>query len=106
MWFFEHVGADTWKGSLFSLRKGGRLVTCGSTTGIAAETNLFQLFQQQLRIYGSFGCSLRNMREVLDKLARRTVHPVIDSVIPLERVSDGLKRMEGRDVFGKLIVTL
>lgn len=103
---FEHVGADTWKGSLFSLRKGGRLVTCGSTTGLTAETNLFQLFQQQLRIYGSFGCSMRNIRAVLDKLADGTVHPVIDSVIPMDNVADGLARMEGRDVFGKLMVTL
>ncbi len=103
---FEHVGADTWAGSLFSLRKGGRLVTCGSTTGLTAEINLFQLFQQQLRIFGSFGCSMNNIRTVLDKLARGTVHPVIDSVMSIEDIGVGLKRLEDRDVFGKIIVTL
>lgn len=103
---FEHVGADTWSGSLFSLRKGGRLVTCGSTTGLSAEVNLFQLFQQQLRIFGSFGCSMNNIRTVLDKLASGSVHPIIDSEISIEDIGAGLKRLEERDVFGKIMVTL
>ena len=46
---FEHVGPTTWAGSLLSMKRGGRLVTCGSTTGILAETNLHMLFQQQLK---------------------------------------------------------
>src|SRR5258706_10224388 len=62
---FEHVGPDTWAGSLLALKRGGRLVTCGSTSGITAETNLFQVFQQQLRIIGSFGASFRNIAEGL-----------------------------------------
>lgn len=103
---FEHVGADTWAGSMLCLRKGGRLVTCGSTTGLTAEINLFQLFQQQLRLFGSFGCSKRNVRDALDKLASGTVRPVIDEVISIEDVGTGLKRLESRDVFGKFMVTL
>jgi alcohol dehydrogenase len=102
---FEHVGADTWAGSMFSLRKGGRLVTCGSTTGMSAEINLFQLFQQQLKVFGSFGCSMRNISTVLDKLAEGAVHPVIDTLIPMEDIGAGLKRLEDRQVFGKLLVT-
>jgi hypothetical protein len=58
---FEHVGVDTWEGSMFSLKIGGRLVTCGSTSGVMAEINLFQLFQRQLRLIGSFGCAMRNI---------------------------------------------
>ncbi len=103
---FEHVGADTWAGSMFCLRKGGRLVTCGSTTGLTAEINLFQLFQQQLRLFGSFGCSMQNVRDALNKLASGTVQPVIDEVISIEDVGMGLKRLESRDVFGKFMVTL
>lgn len=103
---FEHVGTDTWAGSMFSLRKGGRLVTCGSTTGGTAEINLHQLFQQQLRIFGSFGCSIRNIQESLKKLAQGTVRPVIDTVIPIEDIGTGLRRLEDRDVFGKFLVTL
>ncbi len=103
---FEHVGADTWAGSLLCLRKGGRLVTCGSTTGVSAETNLFQLFQQQLRLIGSFGCSMRNIADVLDKLAQGTMRPVIDTLLPLDDLETGLKRLRDRQVFGKFVLTL
>src|SRR3954463_9479770 len=65
---FEHVGAETWNGSLLCLKRGGRLVTCGSTSGVSATINLMQLFQQQYRIIGSFGCTMRNIRESLDKM--------------------------------------
>ena len=103
---FEHVGVDTFEGSMFSLKIGGRLVTCGSTTGIKAEINLFQLFQRQLRLIGSFGCTMRNIANALDKLAAGTVKPVIDLEIPMEKIGEGLERLENRQVFGKIIVTL
>ncbi len=60
---FEHVGPDTFNGSLLCLKRGGRLVTCGSTSGQSINFNLFQLFLQQYRIIGSFGASIRNIRE-------------------------------------------
>jgi len=103
---FEHVGADTWPGSMFSLKRGGRLVTCGSTTGLQTKMNLFTLFQQQLRIFGSFGCTLANMRAVMEKMARGDVNPVIDSTLMLKDIKIGLERLESRDVFGKIVVTL
>lgn len=102
---FEHVGADTWAGSMLSLKKGGRLVTCGSTTGVKAEINLFNLFQQQLHVMGSFGCSLRNIRDVLDKMARGVVKPVVDSTVTIHEIEAALKRLESRQVFGKIMVT-
>jgi len=103
---FEHVGVDTWEGSMFSLKKGGRLVTCGSTTGIKAEINLFHLFQRQLRIFGSFGCNIPNVASALDKMGRGIVKPVIDLQIPLDEIGKGLERLENRQVFGKIVVTL
>lgn len=103
---FEHVGVDTWQGSMFSMKAGGRLVTCGSTTGIKAEINLFHLFQRQLRLIGSFGCRMQNMRDSLDKLASGSVRPVIDLEIPMEEIEKGLERLENRQVFGKIIVTI
>jgi alcohol dehydrogenase len=103
---FEHVGADTWAGSLLSLRRGGRLVTCGSTTGITAQTNLFMLYQQQLKIFGSFGCTIADMRTAMEKLAAGQVRPVIDSVVGMEDVVPALERLEGRNVFGKVMVRL
>jgi NADPH:quinone reductase-like Zn-dependent oxidoreductase len=102
---FEHVGPATWAGSLLSLRMGGRLVTCGSTSGVSAEANLTMLFQRQLRITGSFGSRIANSAEALAKMAAG-LRPVLDTVLPLERFADGLARLEGRRVFGKIVVTL
>ncbi len=100
---FEHTGADTWNGSLLSLKRGGRLVTCGSTSGVSTTLNLMQLFQQQYRIFGSFGCSMRNIEQSLEKMAQG-IRPVIDTVFPLAEFEKGLDRLESRKVFGKIIV--
>ncbi|GJE28965.1 zinc-binding dehydrogenase [Methylobacterium organophilum] len=102
---FEHVGAETWNGSLLCLKRGGRLVTCGSTSGVSATINLMQLFQQQYRITGSFGCRLANIRESLAKMAEG-ITPVVDTVLPLADFATGLERLESRKVFGKILVTL
>jgi NADPH:quinone reductase-like Zn-dependent oxidoreductase len=101
---FEHVGPDTFNGSLLCLKRGGRLVTCGSTSGQSTTFNLFQLFLQQYRIIGSFGASMRNIRESLAKMAGGLL-PVIDMEVPLVDFQRGLERLESRQVFGKIIVT-
>ena len=101
---FEHVGPDTFNGSLLCLKRGGRLVTCGSTSGQSTQINLFQLYLQQYRIIGSFGCTIRNVHESLAKMAAGLT-PVIDAEVPLGDFESGLARLEGRKVFGKIIVT-
>ena len=101
---FEHVGKDTWQGSMFSLRRGGRLVTCGSTSGVSADTNLMMLFQQQLRLIGSFGCRMSNMVDVMEKMAKGVVKPVVDTEIEFGDLAPALERMESRQVFGKIIM--
>jgi NADPH:quinone reductase-like Zn-dependent oxidoreductase len=102
---FEHVGADTWQGSLLVLKRGGRLVTCGATSGPSATLNLMQLFQQQYRIIGSFGSPISALSRALDRIASG-VTPVIDTIYPLDEFRDGVKRLEQRDVFGKILVEL
>ncbi|WP_295814346.1 zinc-binding dehydrogenase [uncultured Nitratireductor sp.] len=101
---FEHVGADTWAGSLLSMKRGGRLVTCGSTSGVSTNMNLMQLFQQQLKIFGSFGCRMENMANAMQKMAGGLVSPVVDTEVGFEQIDKALARMEGRDVFGKIIL--
>src|ERR1700704_1901588 len=100
---FEHVGAETFNGSLLCLKRGGRLVTCGSTSGPTVTLNLMQLFQQQYRIIGSFGATMRNIAESLAKMADG-MHPVIDTEVALEDIEKGLARLESRQVFGKIVV--
>ena len=101
---FEHVGGEGFNGSLLCLKKGGRLVTCGATAGPVIQFNLMQLFQQQYKILGSFGASMRNIRDGLAKMANGLL-PVIDTEVGLEDLERGLERLEGRQVFGKVIVS-
>ncbi len=103
---FEHVGKDTWAGSMLCLKRGGRLVTCGSTSGVSTEMNLMMLFQQQLKLLGSFGCRMENMANAMQKMARGIVHPVIDTEVTFEDIDVALKRMEGRQIFGKIILKM
>jgi alcohol dehydrogenase len=100
---FEHVGGEGFNGSLLCLKRGGRLVTCGSTAGPTVTLNLMQLFQQQYRIVGSFGASMRNIRDSLAKMAQGLL-PVIDTEVPLAELERGLARLESRQVFGKVVV--
>jgi alcohol dehydrogenase len=100
---FEHVGGEGFNGSLLCLKRGGRLVTCGSTAGPTVTINLMQLFQQQYKIFGSFGCSMRNIRDSLSKIAAG-MSPIIDTEVPLAEFERGLARLESRQVFGKVIV--
>ncbi|MEC9343276.1 MAG: zinc-binding dehydrogenase, partial [Pseudomonadota bacterium] len=101
---FEHVGKDTWPGSMLSMRPGGRLVTCGSTSGVSAETNLMLLFQRQLRRIGSFGCRMSNLVTVMEKMSKGVVRPVVDTEIEFGDLAPALERMESRQVFGKIIM--
>ncbi|HEU5019396.1 MAG TPA: zinc-binding dehydrogenase [Pseudolabrys sp.] len=101
---FEHVGGEGFNGSLLCLKRGGRLVTCGSTAGPTVTINLMQLFQQQYKIFGSFGCRMANIRDSLSKMAAG-MGPIIDSEFALVDFENGLARLESRQVFGKVIVT-
>jgi len=100
---FEHVGGEGFNASLFCLKRGGRLATCGSTAGPTVTINLMQLFQQQYKIFGSFGCTIRNIHESLAKMADG-MDTIIDSEFGLDDFEKGLARLEGRQVFGKVIV--
>jgi alcohol dehydrogenase len=100
---FEHVGGEGFNGSLLVLKRGGRLVTCGSTAGPTVTLNLMQLFQQQYKIFGSFGATIANIRTSLAKMAKGLT-PVIDLEVPLAEFERGLERIESRKVFGKVVV--
>ena len=89
---------------MLSMRPGGRLVTCGSTSGVSAETNLMMLFQRQLRLIGSFGCRMSNIADAMEKMAKGYVKPVVDSQIEFGELATALERMQNRKVFGKIIM--
>lgn len=101
---FEHVGPDTWRGSLFSLARGGRLVTCGSTTGVEANINLFHLFNMQISILASFGCTKSNVADVLTKMSEDRIDCLIDSEFDIREFGSALQRLRDRAVFGKVLL--
>ncbi len=103
---FEHVGQATWEQSVFSLKPGGRLVTCGATTGPDGKLNINYVFSRQLSILGSFMGSKSELYSVLELFKRGLLKPVIDTVMPLERATDAHKRLENREQFGKVVLTV
>jgi alcohol dehydrogenase len=88
------------------MKRGGRLVTCGSTSGVSTSMNLMMLFQQQLKLFGSFGCRMENMADAMQKMARGVVHPVIDTEVTFDDIDRALERMETRQVFGKIVLRM
>jgi NADPH:quinone reductase-like Zn-dependent oxidoreductase len=98
----DSVGAASWGDSLKSLRRGGRLVTCGATSGSNPPAELQRVFIRQLEIYGSTGGSLREARQLLDVFARGLVKPDIDSQYTFADVRSALDRLSAGAQFGKV----
>lgn len=101
----EHVGVATWQKSIESLAPGGRLVTCGATTGYDARIDLRYLFSKQYSLLGSFMGSMGELHQVLKFVFRKQLKPVIDRVFPLAEIRAAHERLENKEQFGKILVT-
>jgi NADPH:quinone reductase-like Zn-dependent oxidoreductase len=102
----EHVGTDTFTKSLKSLAKGGRLVTCGATSGPKFDGDLRYIFARHLSILGSYMGGKRELAELMPLFDRGRLRPVVDKVFPLEDAADAHRRMESRELFGKIVLSL
>jgi NADPH:quinone reductase-like Zn-dependent oxidoreductase len=98
------LGADTWPQSIRALRHGGRLVTCGASTGFLAETDLRYVWTRELSILGSDGWSRDDLVELVSQVQAGRLAPVIHQVYPLSRVRDAVADVEERRAVGKVIV--
>lgn len=98
----ENVGAAVWSAAMKSLVRGGRLVTCGATSGDQPPADLRRIFIRQLQILGSTLGDYAEFRDLLAFVERQAIVPVIDSVFPLERIHDALDRLESGAQFGKV----
>ena len=101
---FEHVGADTFEGSMKSLARGGRLVTCGATTGAEVKINLRVVFFKLLSILGSTMGSIGELHEIMKHVNSGRLRPVVARVLPLDQVGEGHRLLEDREVFGKVVL--
>ena len=102
----EHVGAETWEGSIRALARGGRLVTCGATTGAEAAINLRVLFFKNLSILGSTMGRLSELRTVLALFEKGMFVPSVDRILPVREIAKGHALLEERAVFGKIALDL
>ncbi|MCT9931276.1 zinc-binding dehydrogenase [Planotetraspora sp. A-T 1434] len=102
----ETVGEATWNHSLSALRPGGRIVTCGATSGLVAPTQLAQVFFLQKSIIGSTMGTREQLARLAVFLEQTGVRPVIDRVLPLAQAKDGFNAMHQGDLFGKIVFTV
>ena len=102
----ENVGAATWDDSLRCLRRGGRLVTCGATSGPQVGLDLRRLFWHHWSILGSTMGNAAEYAEVVRRLGRGELRPIVDRVFPLERAGEAYERLAKGEQLGKIVVEL
>ncbi len=102
---FEHVGATTWEKSIACLPKGGRLVTCGATTGHDVQIDLRTLFYKSISLLGSTMGSKAELFRVLELVERGRLVPVLDRVMPLEKAAEAHGLLSDRQTFGNVVLT-
>jgi NADPH:quinone reductase-like Zn-dependent oxidoreductase len=100
------VGAAAWETDLSVVRRGGKIVICGVTTGASAQTDLQRIYWNQITILGSTMGSDEDFRQMLKAAANTKLKPVIDSVYPLDEVSQAMKKMERGEQFGKIVLDI
>jgi NADPH:quinone reductase-like Zn-dependent oxidoreductase len=100
----DHIGAQTWQNSLKSLTKGGRVVTCGATTGGRPETDINRIFWNQLEVIGSTMATPSEASEVLDLVWEGELEPRIREVLPMSETDRAHDLIENREGFGKVVV--
>jgi NADPH:quinone reductase-like Zn-dependent oxidoreductase len=102
----DYIGKETFPKSIQVMRRGGRFVTCGATSGYEAPLPFAHLFYKQLEL---IGCTMGNDKELFDALKlvwAKKINPVIDRVLPVEKAAEAHQAIEDRLVFGKVILTL
>jgi NADPH:quinone reductase-like Zn-dependent oxidoreductase len=102
----DSVGAATWMQSLKSAAKGGRIVTCGATSGPRPEEEIRLIFWNQLSIIGSTMGSREDWRRLVAAVTAHQLRPVVDSVVPLGEGVDGYRRLEQAEQFGKIVLAV
>ena len=102
----DNVGAATWDRSIRALAKGGRLVTCGATSGPKPDEDLRRLFVKQVTIYGSTMGTRHDWEQLNRLLAAKTLHPVVDRIFPLEQAAQAQSLMEEQGQFGKIVLSI
>ena len=103
---FEHVGEKTWDDSIKSLANGGKIVTCGATTGYRAVTDLRYVFFKNLKIFGNIMGSKSEVLRIAEFFKMGKLRPVIDRVLPLAEAREAHRILANREQFGKVVLEI
>lgn len=99
-------GGETWAQSLAALARGGRLVTCGVTTGANPQSDLRRVFWNHLKIFGSAAGTHEEFHRVLNFISASQTKPIIDGIYPLKEAARAQQRLEERKHFGKVVLRI
>ena len=98
------TGGDTWLPSLKCVKRGGKILVCGATAGFDPKEDLRYVWSFEIQIIGSNSFYDDNLKALMDLIQEGKIKPVIDEVLPLEKAGQGLKLIENREVFGKVVI--
>lgn len=101
----DNVGEATWRDSIESVRRGGRIATCGATTGNNAVTPINRVYWKQISIHGSTMANRAEFEAISELVIGGDIEPIIDRVFPLEDAPAALERLASGDQFGKIVLT-
>jgi 2-desacetyl-2-hydroxyethyl bacteriochlorophyllide A dehydrogenase len=101
---FDHIGTAVWESSIKALTKGGRLVTCGATSGYEAKADLRYVFYKQIQILGSTMGRKHDLMTIFELIGRGVLKPVIDRVLPLTEVREAHRIIAAGEQFGKIVL--
>jgi alcohol dehydrogenase len=101
----NYTGGDTWVKSLRVLRVGGRLLTCGATAGFDPAEDIRFIWTFELKILGSNGWMRDDILTLLDMAGARRLNGLVETTLPLDEAAEAIRRLEAREVFGKVVVT-
>jgi len=102
----EHVGGETMTKSILATASGGRIVTCGATTGFDVAIDLRHVFFRQIEILGSTMGSRGSLFGILDRVKEGTLRPVVDRVLPIWDAREAHRVLEAREAFGKVVLSV
>jgi alcohol dehydrogenase len=99
------TGGDTWHPTLRCVKRGGKILVCGATAGYDPKEDLRYIWSFELQVIGSNSFYDEDLQALMGLIQAGKMKPVIDKVLPLERAVEGLRLIETREVFGKVVVT-
>ena len=102
----EHIGPEVWESCLASLAKGGRLITCGATTGAEVKVDLRYIYSRQYTIKGSYMGTRAELVKAAELMGQKRLIPVIDRTYPLQEARAAQEQMLSRKFFGKIVLTV